>query len=156
MSIKLLTLCIVHQHPKILLGLKKRGFGVGKWNGFGGKVNNGESIEEAARRETNEECGIVVDNIEKLGIVEFEFINNPGEIMQVHIFKAIDFSGEIVESEEMRPQWYDISNIPFHSMWTDDPYWMPLFLENKKFKGRFLYDENDQVLESLIEQVENI
>lgn len=39
---KLLTL--------VLLGMKKRGFGAGKWNGFGGKVQPGETIEEAARQ----------------------------------------------------------------------------------------------------------
>ncbi|CAN0505072.1 unnamed protein product, partial [Ectocarpus sp. 12 AP-2014] len=33
---------------EILLGMKKRGFGEGKWNGFGGKVESGESVEEAA------------------------------------------------------------------------------------------------------------
>ncbi len=53
---KLLTLCIVHQHPRVLLGMKKRGFGIGHWNGFGGKVEEGESIEEAAKREVKEEA----------------------------------------------------------------------------------------------------
>lgn len=36
---------------KVLLGLKKRGLGVDKWNGFGGKLEPGETIEEAAKRE---------------------------------------------------------------------------------------------------------
>ena len=35
---------------RILLGLKKRGFGEGWWNGFGGKINHNETIEEAAKR----------------------------------------------------------------------------------------------------------
>ena len=47
---KLLTLVMVVQPGKVLLGMKKRGFGEGKWNGFGGKVQSGETIEEAARR----------------------------------------------------------------------------------------------------------
>ncbi|MEK7607017.1 MAG: DNA mismatch repair protein MutT, partial [Patescibacteria group bacterium] len=38
---KLLTLCFIHQSPRILLGMKKRGFGAGRWNGFGGKVEAG-------------------------------------------------------------------------------------------------------------------
>ena len=50
LSPKLLTLVLVVQPGRVLLGMKKRGFGVGKWNGFGGKVQPGESIEEAARR----------------------------------------------------------------------------------------------------------
>lgn len=47
---KLLTLVLVVQPGRVLLGMKKRGFGAGKWNGFGGKVQTGESIEQAARR----------------------------------------------------------------------------------------------------------
>lgn len=47
---KLLTLVLVVQPGRVLLGMKKRGFGAGKWNGFGGKVQPGETIEDAARR----------------------------------------------------------------------------------------------------------
>ncbi len=47
---KLLTLLFVLEPGRVLLGLKKRGFGVGRWNGFGGKVEVGESIEEGAIR----------------------------------------------------------------------------------------------------------
>lgn len=50
LSSKLLTLVLVVQPGRVLLGLKKRGFGVGKWNGFGGKVQPGETIEDAAVR----------------------------------------------------------------------------------------------------------
>ena len=41
---KVLTLVYIRDEENILLGLKKRGFGTGKWNGFGGKVQPGESI----------------------------------------------------------------------------------------------------------------
>ena len=60
---KVLTLVVIHQNGKVLLGMKKRGFGMGKWNGFGGKVDQGESIEGAAKREVFEEAGISVGNI---------------------------------------------------------------------------------------------
>lgn len=35
---KILTLLLIHQQPRILLAMKKKGFGKGKYNGFGGKV----------------------------------------------------------------------------------------------------------------------
>ena len=60
---KILTLCMIYQHPKILLGMKKRGFGKGRWNGFGGKLNDGESIEEATIREVRGETGIKINKI---------------------------------------------------------------------------------------------
>lgn len=50
LSSKLLTLVMVVQPGRVLLGMKKRGFGAGRWNGFGGKVHAGETIEDAARR----------------------------------------------------------------------------------------------------------
>jgi hypothetical protein len=37
-------------NDKILLGFKKRGFGLHKWNGLGGKVEPNESIAEGAKR----------------------------------------------------------------------------------------------------------
>lgn len=46
-----------------MLGLKKRGFGVGKYNGFGGKVCVNESIIDAAIRETQEEANITPKDI---------------------------------------------------------------------------------------------
>ena len=47
---KVLTLAFVREKAQILLGLKKRGFGEGRWNGFGGKVKPGEGIEAATKR----------------------------------------------------------------------------------------------------------
>ena len=49
-SNKVLTLLFVRSLDKILLGYKKNGFGEGRWNGFGGKVEIGETIEAAAKR----------------------------------------------------------------------------------------------------------
>ena len=45
-SKKVMTLVYIRNEDKVLLGMKKRGFGKGKWNGFGGKVEHGENIIE--------------------------------------------------------------------------------------------------------------
>lgn len=152
---KILTLCIVHKNSQVLLGMKKRDFGAGRWNGFGGKVFDGEKIEDAAKREFLEEAGIEVQDIEKLGIIDFEFKGNP-EILEVHFFKADSFLGEPIETEEMKPMWWHVDKIPFNEMWPDDIYWMPLFLASKKFKGRVLFGESDIILEHELEEVVNI
>ena len=152
---KITTLCIIHQHPKILLGMKKRGFGVGRWNGFGGKVHGGETLEQAAKRELFEEASINASNMEKLGVIDFHWTDRP-DIIEVNIFKADNFSGIPTESEEMRPEWFDVKEIPFKSMWADDLFWMPLFLENKKFKGKFLFDDKDNILKKELSEVETL
>lgn len=46
-NVTVATVIYVIQNDKILLGYKKRGFGMGKWNGFGGKVEPNETIVEA-------------------------------------------------------------------------------------------------------------
>lgn len=48
-----LQLAIVNQGGRVLLGEKKRGFGEGYFNGFGGKVEAGETVQQAAIREVS-------------------------------------------------------------------------------------------------------
>ena len=136
---KILTLCIVVKENKILLGMKKRGFGAGRWNGFGGKVEEGETIESAAKREILEECRITPTSIEKVGFIDFKFQNDP-KILETHIYCVNEFEGVPSETEEMKPEWFDIDKIPYDKMWSDDIFWLPLLLKKKKFKGEFLFD----------------
>jgi len=154
---KQMTLCIVQQGDKVLLGMKKRGFGAGRWNGFGGKLNVDETVEQATRREMKEEAGIELTDLEKVGVIDFEFQGKPG-ILEVSIFRSTDFSGEPVESEEMKPQWFGLDQIPFAQMWPDDIHWFPLFLAGKKFTGRFLFGEGEgnTIVEQELNEVEKI
>ncbi|XP_008943234.1 PREDICTED: 7,8-dihydro-8-oxoguanine triphosphatase [Merops nubicus] len=159
---RLFTLVLVVQPPRVLLGMKKRGFGAGLWNGFGGKVQPGESIEEAARRgayflhrELLEESGLTVDTLQKMGQITFEFVGN-SELMEVHIFRADDFHGEPTESDEMRPQWFQLDEVPFSHMWADDSYWFPLLLQKKLFRGYFKFQGQDTILEHTLKEVEEV
>ncbi len=150
---KLLTLCIVRRDGNVLLGMKKRGFGAGHWNGFGGKVEEGETIGEAARREMREEAGIEATVMHQVGTLDFEFQNDP-KILEVHVFKVDDFSGDPVETEEMRPQWFAEADIPYDQMWSDDIHWLPMLLRGASFKGRFLFDQpsSSEYVAKIVEQ----
>lgn len=147
---KLFTLVYALRDDKVLLGMKKRGFGAGKWNGFGGKVSKEETLEEAALREMTEETGVTPVTLLKVGVLEFEFVDNP-QILETHVFKTPDLPGEPTETEEMRPEWYKLSEIPYAEMWYGDRYWFPLLLDNKTFKGKLLFDENDLVISHILE-----
>lgn len=120
---------------EILLGMKKRGFGMGKWNGFGGKLEGTESIEECARRELLEECGLLATSLQRMGYLCFKMLES-SKIMRVHVYQTRQFERELVESDEMRPQWYFEDELPFQHMWPDDAHWMPLLLSDKQFVGR--------------------
>ena len=136
---KVLTLCVIQKDSRLLLGMKKRGFGAGVWNGFGGKVEAGETIELAAMREVQEEVGIVPTGLKKVGLITFTFESDP-KIMEVHIFSVKDYTGEPVETEEMRPQWFEVDALPYDRMWPDDGFWLPMFLAGKIFTGEFHFD----------------
>ncbi len=136
---KLLTLTMIVQDEKILLGMKKRGFGEGRWNGFGGKVGEEETVEAAALREVKEEVGLIPHDMNEVGLLTFSFLQEE-KVLEVHVFLATNFAGEPRESEEMRPEWFNVEDIPYQQMWPDDEYWLPLLIAGKKFEGSFLFD----------------
>lgn len=140
---KILTLVLIisKDNKSILLGMKKRGFGKDRWNGFGGKLEEKESIEDAASREVFEEINVKVNGLKKVGVITF-YEADPLPL-EVHIFVTSDYSGIPKETEEMRPAWFSIDMIPYESMWPDDKYWLPMLLEGKKFKGSFWFEDQD-------------
>ncbi|KAJ1933488.1 hypothetical protein EC988_009105 [Linderina pennispora] len=130
-------------NSKVLLGMKKRGFGKDKLNGFGGKVEPHETIEQGAVRELQEESGLTATHIKKIGLLFFYFENDPVS-MEVHVYQSDRYDGRPVESDEMRPEWFGVREMPFERMWADDSLWWPYALENKRFVGRFWF-KADQV-----------
>ena len=124
---------------------------MGRWNGFGGKIHEGESIEEAALREIREEAGIMLAGLTPRGRITFNFQDNP-EALEVHIFSA-PWSGGAIESEEMKPQWFALHEIPYESMWPDDKLWLPLLIAGKNFTGEVHFKDMDTILRHTIEEV---
>lgn len=155
MTRKLLTLVLVidREGQKVLLGMKKRGFGAGRWNGFGGKVHEGETIEAAAMREFEEETTAKIADLEKVTIHDFQFESKMDEILEVHVFTA-KLVGEPRETEEMRPQWFAFADIPYDTMWADDRFWLPQVIAGQKLRTHFLFGEGDTVSSQKIEIVE--
>ena len=86
------TLLFLQKGDQILLAMKKRGFGAGRWNGVGGKLEAGEDIEEAAIRECQEEIGCDVTNLRELGIIE-EY-RNAFSVHQISYCFIADLLGE--------------------------------------------------------------
>jgi 8-oxo-dGTP pyrophosphatase MutT (NUDIX family) len=145
------TLCFpVQGEPveKVLLGLKKLGFGVGKYAGFGGRVEEGETIEQAAVRELKEETGLLVsvDALEPVGQLTLQFPFRPRWNAIVHVFLTRTWKGEPTETTEMRPVWFERSGIPLDKMWKDCPHWLPRILEGDFVRGNFAFkDDNETV-----------
>lgn len=130
---------------KVCLALKKRGFGKGWHNGYGGKVEKGESILVSARRELREESLVEALSLEKRAELTFKFIKT-GKVIVSHVFWCEKFKGQPRETGEMKPFWFDFNKIPYHKMWPDDLFWMQTFLADKKFKAEFEFLDDTPVI----------
>lgn len=132
------NLLFILRGDEILLIRKKRGFGAGKINGPGGKVDPGETPLESALRETEEELGVRPLDAELRGELHFQF--RDGYSLHCAVFLAREFTGEAHETEEAVPLWTRLDAIPYDAMWADDRYWLPLLLRGEKFAGFFEFD----------------
>lgn len=129
----------------ILLAMKKRGFGMGRYNGVGGKLEKGESIEDAARRETFEEISVTAHQLKKCAELTFFTPHRPEWNQVVHVFLADSWESDPQESEEMRPKWFSTQEIPYASMWPDDAIWMPRVLLGEFVTGTFTFAEDGSI-----------
>lgn len=134
------VLCFLLRGSEVLLIRKKRGFGMGKINGVGGRVEEGESPEEAAIREVLEEVGIRVRSLKPAGTLEF-CSGGAEPDWFIYVFTSRDFEGEARESEEAEPRWYRLDALPYSEMWEDDRVWLPHVLAGRSVRGRFWFDE---------------
>ena len=152
------TLVLLRRGNEVLLAMKKRGFGAGRWNGVGGKLDASETIEQALVRECQEEIGVTPLSYEK--VVEHDFIlDSEGEAawhMYVHTYLCTDWEGEPVETEEMAPKWFKIPEIPYDDMWQDDRYWMPQVFAGKKLKTVFTFDQDDNLQTQDVREIESL
>jgi len=143
------TLMFVIRGGQVLLIRKLRGLGAGKINAPGGRREAGESLLEAAVRETHEEVGVVPLAPRLRGELRFEFTD--GYRLACHVFSADACEGEARPSPEAIPQWTPLSAIPYDEMWADDRLWLPLMLSGRTpLSGRFVFD-GDAMLDHSIE-----
>lgn len=146
------TVCFLTDGDKVLLGLKKRGFGSGKYLGIGGKVEEHETAEQAARREVLEEIAVQVEGLKSVATLNFYFLHVPDASwdQRVFVFLSNVWKGEPAETEEIRPVWFTKQNLPFDSMWDDAKYWLPTVLDGKNLEADFLYDDTLRVVDRLV------
>jgi 8-oxo-dGTP diphosphatase len=88
---------IVRKGDAILLGQRKKSYGLDTWSLPGGHLEFGESFEAAAAREVREETALAVTSTQVFGVV-----NDPSLPHSHHIqigMVATDWSGELKNLE---------------------------------------------------------
>lgn len=140
---------------EILLAMKKRGFGANWWNGYGGKLEPGETYTASAIRETHEESGIVLteQNLRHVADLVFRFDEVVDVVTRAYI--AEGFTDTAVETEEMRPQWFAKTDIPYDTMWPGDDKWIPKILGEAATSFAFVLDFTANNEFVAIEQVDS-
>ena len=141
------TLLYLRRNNEILLARKKRGFAKDKYNGVGGKIEDGETPEEAMARESEEEISVKPIKYEKVGVIRYdEYYKGNRENVIVHVYFCTDWVGIPKESDEMTPKWFNINNLPYENMIGDDFYWLPLVLKGEKVEASFQFSEDWKIL----------
>jgi 8-oxo-dGTP pyrophosphatase MutT (NUDIX family) len=138
------TLLYLIKDDQVLLALKKRGFGAGRFNGVGGKPEPDETIEQTLVRESQEEIDVTPIEFEKVAKISFDE-QHKGEraIMNVHVYTTSKWDGTPTESEEMAPKWFNKKELPYDKMWPSDTLWFPQVMDGKKVNAHIELDEND-------------
>ena len=149
MPLTLTCLCLLTRTAgdggrQVLLGHKKTGLGCGKIVALGGHVEDGESPADAAAREVKEESGIQVAaaSLREAAQVTFLFPVCPRWDMIAFVFTSAEWTGEAVETPEIRPEWFDVTDLPLDRMWDDAKRWLPRVLAGERLGAVFTYAED--------------
>lgn len=138
---KLATLCYIKQNGRTLMihrVKKENDIHQGKWNGLGGKLEQGESPEQCIIREVKEESGLDILSPRYHGLLIFADFKS--DDWYVWVFTADNFTGELLlDSLEGNLHWIDDDKVEKLNLWPSDQVFFPWLQGEKIFSARFQY-----------------
>ena len=125
------TLCYIEKDGAYLMihrVKKKNDMNKDKWVGVGGKLEEGESPFDCARREIKEETGVDVRDLNYRGIITF--VSDLYGTEYMHLFTADRFDGELVtECNEGELAWIPKDQVFDLPLWEGDKVFLKLLAE---------------------------
>jgi len=142
---KLATLCYLRRdnHTLMMHRVKKENdMHAGKWNGLGGKFEPGESPEECAKREIQEESGLIPKKLILKGVLTFPAFSD-FEDWYAFVFVVPEFEGQMIDSNEGNLKWIPNDALLDLNLWEGDRVFLPWLDRPEFFSGKFVYDEGE-------------
>lgn len=149
---KMTTLCYIEKDNCYLMMLrnkKKKDVNKNKWVGIGGKFENKECPEDCVKREVFEETGLLLTDYRYCGIVTF--VSDKFETEYMHLFKGIDFVGELTSCDEGVLKWIDKNDLAFLPMWEGDKIFFELMEKNEKFFSLKLIYQGENLVSAYLD-----
>jgi 8-oxo-dGTP diphosphatase len=145
------TLCHLERDGKYLMlhRVKKEGdLNRDKWIGIGGKFEAGESPEECALREVQEETGLSMLDFEYRGIVTF--VSDQWGTEYMHLFWSDRFEGTLRDCDEGVLEWVDKQALLHKNIWEGDKIFLKLLEQRVPFFSLKLVYEGEALVRAIL------
>lgn len=121
-----------------------------KWLGIGGRLEEGESPFDCARREAKEETGLTLTDLRYRGIVTFVSDKHGTEYM--HLFHSASFAGELnTNCNEGELEWIDKRDVISLPIWEGDKIFLDLLDKEVPFFSLKLIYRGDKLIDHVLE-----
>lgn len=121
-----------------------------KWIGIGGKFEDKESPEDCILRETKEETGLTLQNLEYRGLVTF--ISNEYDTEYMHLFWSDCFTGTLQDCDEGVLEWVPKGKLREIPHWEGDEIFLDLLERRRPFFSLKLTYKGDTLTEAVLDQ----
>ena len=131
----------------------------GKWNGLGGKVEQGESMLQAAVREFEEEASCKTSSAQWNWLGQLHFPNFKAQKCEdwwVNVYSTVlldEQANSIPLNDVLQVEgtlhWVRKDEVLKLDLWDGDRHFIPLVFENTPFQGTFFYENGSCVRHEL-------
>lgn len=146
------VVCYMISDNQVLLGERKSsetGLGIGKFVGIGGHVEENETYEDTLKREIKEEVGVALTSWEFMGVIEWLYPSGIRPNMRSMVYVGHEWVGAPIETQSIKPQWFDKDNLPLDNMFHDNRYSVPRILNGEKLYAVFTYDDEGKITQKM-------